>query len=78
MMPPDVSPWWCALKKREHRGSRPRCILLVDGRPEVVSARLTALVGLPEVTVSPTDHWMPNPKFQRQSQRKSLSGQKMS
>lgn len=25
----------------------------------MVSARLTELVGLPEVTVSPTDHWMP-------------------
>ena len=34
-------------------------MLLVDGSQEEVSSRLTRLVGLPDVTVSPSDRWMP-------------------
>ncbi|NLG49654.1 MAG: hypothetical protein GX552_06045 [Chloroflexi bacterium] len=49
--------WWNQLEKR--RGSRPRCVLLVDGSREEVAARLTNLVALPDVTVSPDDKWMP-------------------
>ena len=50
--------WWHALGK-DNRGSRPRCILLVDGTRTAVAARLTKLVGLPDVAVSPNDFWMP-------------------
>ena len=42
-----------------HRGSRPRCVLLVDGSQEEVASRLMRLVDLPNVTVSPSDRWMP-------------------
>ena len=52
--------WWHDLDKR--RGSRPRCVLLVDGTRRAVAARLTDLVGLPEVAVSPNDFWMPRGK----------------
>ena len=52
--------WWRALDK--HRGSRPRCVLLVDGTRHAVAARLTDLVGLPDVAVSPNDFWMPRGK----------------
>ena len=50
--------WWHALGK-DKRGSRPRCVLLVDGTRHAVAARLTDRVGLPDVTVSPNDFWMP-------------------
>ena len=53
--------WWHALGK-DKRGSRPRCVLLVDGTRHTVAARLTDLVGLPNVTVSPNDFWMPRGK----------------
>ncbi len=43
----------------KHRGSRPRCILLVEGGREEVAKRLTRLVDLPDVVVSPVDSWMP-------------------
>ncbi len=49
--------WWHALDKC--RGSRPRCVLLLDGTRHAVAARLTDLVGLPDVVVSPNDYWMP-------------------
>ena len=52
--------WWRALDK--HRGSRPRCVLLVDGTRHAVAARLTDLVGLPDVAVSPNHFWMPRGK----------------
>ena len=52
--------WWRALDK--HRGSRPRCVLLVDGTTHDVAARLTELVDLPDVALSPTDFWMPRGK----------------
>ena len=49
--------WWQALDKK--RGSRPRCVLLADGSRHAVADRLTGLVGLPDVAVSPNDFWMP-------------------
>ena len=49
--------WWKQLDKK--RGSRPRCVLLVDGSREEVAERLTRLVDLPDVSVSPDDVWMP-------------------
>lgn len=45
-----------------HRGSRPRCVLMVDGNREEVAIRLTRLVNLPDVVVSPSDTWMPHGK----------------
>ena len=44
---------------RGSRGSRPRCVLLVDGDRQAVAARLTALVGIRDVVVSAEDWWMP-------------------
>ena len=44
---------------KDSRGSRPRCVLLADGNRHAVAARLTNLVSLPDVTVSPNDLWMP-------------------
>ena len=52
--------WWLVLDK--DRGSRPRCVLLADGTRHDVAARLTDLVGLPDVTVSANDFWMPRGK----------------
>lgn len=49
--------WWEPLDKK--RGSRPRCVLLTDGRREDVAARLTHLVAVPEVVISAADHWLP-------------------
>ena len=49
--------WYEQLDKR--RGSRPRCVLLVEGGPEEAASRLTALVNLPDVIVSPSDTWIP-------------------
>lgn len=43
---------------KAQRGSKPRCHLVTDGAPELVAARLTALVA-PFATVSPGDRWMP-------------------
>ncbi len=52
--------WLKQLPKKERRGSRPRCILFMDGEREEVARRLTKLVGLPNyVTVSPGDNWIP-------------------
>ena len=49
--------WFRQLDK--HRGSRPRCVLMVEGSQEEVASRLTRLVKLPDVIVSPGDRWMP-------------------
>ncbi len=52
--------WLEQLPKKERRGSRPRCILFMEGDREQVARRLTELVDLPDyVTVSPSDNWMP-------------------
>ncbi len=53
--------WLHALGK-DQRGSRPRCVLLVDATRHAVAARLTDLVGLANVTVSPNHFWMPRGK----------------
>ena len=50
--------WWKALGK-DNRGSRPRCVLLTSGSSQEVAGRITDLVGLPGVTVSASDLWMP-------------------
>ena len=39
--------WLAQLPKKDRRGSRPRCLLIMDGHKEVVADRLTRLVGLP-------------------------------
>ena len=49
--------WWKQLDKK--RGSRPRCVLLMDGSREDVAERLTNLVDIEGVCVSPDDEWMP-------------------
>lgn len=49
--------WSKQLDKKN--GSRPRCVLLVDGDKGGVANRLTRLVGLREVEVTPDDQWMP-------------------
>lgn len=49
--------WYDQLDKT--RGSRPRCVLLMDGEREDVAARLTKLVNVPGVAVSPDDQWEP-------------------
>ena len=46
-------------KGRGSRGSRPRCVLLVDGERDEVAQRLTALVDLPGVSVSTDERWQP-------------------
>ena len=53
-----ASSWVQALGKH-NRGSRPRCIALVDGSREAVSSRLTDLINLPDVVIRPDDIWMP-------------------
>lgn len=53
--------WWRTLGAH-NRGSRPRCVLLIDGTRHAVAARLTDLVGLPEVAISANDFWMPRGK----------------
>ena len=49
--------WWRVLEK--DRGSRPRSVLLADGTRHDVADLLTNLVGVPDVTVSANDLWMP-------------------
>ena len=50
--------WWEQLDKK--RGSRPRCVLLMDGDPKEVAERLTKKVlQCPGVTLSPGDRWKP-------------------
>ena len=59
---------WNKQLGKDWRGSRPRCVLLMNGEREEVAGRLTKLVGLPDyVTVSPGDNWMPHAKpYQRE------------
>ena len=52
-----MSTWWQQLDKK--LGSRPRCVLLTDGRRAEVAARLTNLVAIPEVVISAADRWLP-------------------
>ena len=50
---------WRSQLGKDSRGSRPRCVLLVDGERERVASRLTRLVGHPAVTVGHDDCWKP-------------------
>ena len=50
---------WSNHLGKDGRGSRPRCVLLVDGGKAEVAARLTQLVGLDDVKVTRCDIWMP-------------------
>ena len=50
---------WSSRLGKDERGSRPRCVLLVDGGKEEVAARLTKLVGVDDVEVTDCDIWMP-------------------
>jgi hypothetical protein len=52
--------WWQQLDKTS--GSRPRCVLLMDGDRELVADRLTRLVSLPNVVVNVEHRWMPTGK----------------
>ena len=52
---------WCDQLDKP-KGSRPRCVLLVDGERESVATRLSELVGDPSVEVSSHDLWMPHGK----------------
>ena len=53
---------WMDTLGKDKRGSRPRCVLLVDGPRHLVAAGLTDLVGLANVTVSRNDFRMPRGK----------------
>ena len=54
-----MTPEWTQALGRHSRGSRPRCVALVNGTDEAVAATLTNLVGLPDVGVDPAHRWMP-------------------
>ncbi|MCY2989365.1 MAG: hypothetical protein NTY19_16035 [Planctomycetota bacterium] len=51
--------WLLQLPKKARSGSRPRCILMMDGPPAEVAIRLSQLIGLAAVGVSADDKWMP-------------------
>ena len=50
---------WLKELGKDDRGSRPRCVLLTDGRADRVAERLTRVVGRPEVMISSRDSWQP-------------------
>ena len=47
--------WLEALPTKERRGSRPRCLLFMEGDRQDVASRLSAMVGLANVEVSEFD-----------------------
>ena len=52
--------WLNQLERNRRRGSRPRCVLLMDGGREQVAGRLTRLVGpQSDVVIGGGDRWMP-------------------
>ena len=53
---------WSKHLGKNNRGSRPRCVLLVDGDRESVAARLTQLVDVDDVTITGDDLWHPRGK----------------
>ena len=55
------STWWQALGK-DNRGSRPRCISLIDASSETTASRLTDLIGLEDVSIASSNVWMPRGK----------------
>ena len=55
--------WLSQIERNGRRGSRPRCILLMDGGREEVAGRLARLVGLEsDVIIGGGDRWMPRGK----------------
>ena len=54
--------WWEQLGT-DCRGSRPRCVLLVEGNRYDVADRLTKCVNVPEVVVRAEDNWRPGGKY---------------
>ncbi len=53
---------WSKHLGKDNRGSRPRCVLLVDGDKEEAAGRLTRLVGVDGVTITGDDIWQPRGK----------------
>ena len=52
--------WLNQLERNRRRGSRPRCVLFMDGGREEVAGRLTRLVGpQSDVIIGGGDRWMP-------------------
>ena len=50
---------WRKQLGKDRRGSRPRCLLLVDDNRRVVAERLTRIVRMPDVVIGPLDRWIP-------------------
>lgn len=51
---------WVQTLGKDKSGSRPRCVLLTEGKREEVAGRLEELIKLPEVTVPAHSIWMPS------------------
>ena len=51
--------WLHQLRTKERRGSRPRCVLLMDGSRDEVAEKLTGLINVPDVVVNTTGEWIP-------------------
>ena len=51
--------WLNELNENEQRGSRPRCLLFLQGDRPTVAARLQSLVSQTGVQVTASDFWMP-------------------
>ena len=67
--------WLSQLERNRKRGSRPRCILVMDGGREEVAGRRTRLVGLEsDVIIGVGDRWMP---FGKPVQREDNSWDKI-
>ena len=54
---------WREQLGKDNRGSRPSCVLLVDGDGKEVADRLTRLINFPDVIVSSDDKWKPCGKW---------------
>src|SRR4051794_20591989 len=52
--------WNEGLPKNRRRGSRPRCLALMDGRAAVVSDRLTKMIAVEGVRITPDAVWKPS------------------
>lgn len=51
--------WIDALPEKKRRGSFPRCLQLMDGNSDEVAKRITELVNLKDVIITPDCKWMP-------------------
>lgn len=58
---------WSKQLGKDCKGSRPRCVLVTEGSCEEVAARLTKIVCVNDMIVSPDDEWMPRGKPVRQN-----------